>query len=424
MEALADNNEEEMVTKDDYYKDNLNASYSSTKLYSRCETLYEQTYVSKTYEEPDHDYFTYGKLVDAMVSEPEGFVAEHFVRVERKVQPEMALKIENDIKGIEAEIAEKQTQMKEKKEAKKEVIKEKIGTAMMAIKKKVEKKPDVDVTKDQDKVAKLTESLEEVSEDQVLAKGIVSRTESIAELQLKLDNIKELADKIQVTNAMWEDAEETANALRAHPSFSNLTFNSVTSQQIFRSQRNGVPRKGKLDHLKLSPSLTKFYAFYAAEQMTLEELQERIRTNVHKEDLWAIITDVKTCRSIEKLEPYNTHYRGQLGYYQDLVSDTLLIPVENIKCRILAADKLSNTYKTAELFEYTQECLDELKPDVEAWVQLWWQSQQTGVYTSAKAKLGWHQECFTCSECRNAPFSVHPGQPVMVSEPRFNKSIN
>jgi len=217
------------------------------------------------------------------------------------------------------------------------------------------------------------------------------------------------------------NAEETALAIQSHPSFSNIVFNDVTSQQIFRSMKDGIPRKGKLDHLKLSPALTRFYAIYAANQMTLQELQTRIRDEVHPQDLWAIITDVKTCKSIEGLEPYNNHYRGQLGFYQDLVSDTLLIPVQNIRCRILAADKLSNDFKKCELFEYTQASLDELKVDVEAWVKIWWQRQQEKRYVSAKEKHGWHQKCFTCSECRFCPFSMKPGEPVMVAGPRFGE---
>lgn len=405
---------EELVTKEDYYKDTRSISFSSLKVFSRCETLYRDLFVDKTYEEPDHDYFTYGKLVDAMVSEPEGFIAENFVRVERKVKPEDALKFENQIKDLEKEVKEKTDQLAEKLAEKKSVIQAKIA-------KFLELNGEDLSEKTQAKVDKLNADLEAVEPDKTLEKGIAGRRDQIVELQKNLDYIKQLADKIQVTNSIWINAEETAMALRAHPSFSNIEFNEVTSQQIFRTNRGGVPRKGKLDHLKLSPALTRFYAIYVAEQMTLAELQERIKKDVHPQDLWAIITDVKTCKDIAQLEPYNKHYRGQLGFYQDLVSDTLLIPPEKIRCRILAADKLSNDFKKCELFEYSQSSLDELKIDVEAWVKIWWQRQQEGRYVSAKEKHGWHQECFTCSDCRFSPFSMKPGEPVMVTGPRFGK---
>jgi hypothetical protein len=403
----------DLVTKEDYYKDSGCISFSSLKVFSRCETLYRDLFVDKTYEEPDHDYFTYGKLVDALVSEPEGFIEENFVRVERKVKPEDALKYENEIKGLEAEISEKTAQMNEKVESKKGEIQTKIDN-LLDLNKDKELSPAT--TK---KIDKLKEDLLKVEPDKTLAKGIEGRRNQITELQKNLDYIKQLADKIQVTNSIWVNAEATALAIQSHPAFSNIVFNDYTSQQIFVSNKDGIPRKGKLDHLKLSPALTRFYAIYAAEQMTIEELQERIRTEVHPQDLWAIITDVKTCKDIASLEPYNMHYRGQLGFYQDLVSDTLLIPVENIRCRILAADKLSNDFKKCELFEYTQDALNELKGDVEAWVKIWWQRQQEKRYVSAKEKDGWHQKCFTCSECRFCPFSTKPGEPVMVAGPRF-----
>lgn len=406
----------DLETKDDYYKDNTRCSFSGLKVFSRCETLYRDLFVTKTYEEPEHDYFTYGKLVDAMVSEPEGFIEKNFVRVDRKVDPEKALEIENKIKGVEADIEEKENQLKEKMSEKRKVIQDKIDN-LHELNKDKELTPATEK-----KITKLKEDLEKVEPDKTITKGIESRKGTIAEYQSQLDSIKELASKIQVTNSIWTNAEETADAIKAHPAYSNMEWNQATSQRIFMTQRNGVPRKGKLDHLKLSPALTKIYAIYAADQMTLEELQQRIQSDIHPQDLWAIITDIKTCRDIKLLEPFNKHYRGQLGYYQDLVSDTLLIPIEKIKCRILVADKLSNDFKKCELFEYTQEALDELKPDVEAWAQIWWQRVQTGEFISAKEKDGWHQDCFTCSECRFCPFSTRPGEPVMVAGPRFDKN--
>lgn len=405
-----------LETKEDYYKDSSRISFSSLKVFSRCETLYRDLFVTKTYEEPEYDYFVYGKLVDAMVTESAEFIEDNFVRVERKVDPEKALEIENKIKGLEAEIAEKRQQMEEKVSAKEQALVEQISLLEADEKMTPAKEKKLDGARTE----RNNITMDRASYyDKTLLKGINTREEAVVDCRQQLEHIKALADKIQVTNAIWMNAEETAAALKAHPAFSNMEFNQATSQQIFLTRRNGIPRKGKLDHLKLSPALTKIYAIYAADQMTVEELQERIRRDVHPQDLWAIITDVKTCKDIADLEPFNKHYRGQLGFYQDLVSDTLLIPVENIRCRILAADKLNNDFKKCELFEYTQEALNELKPDVEAWAQIWWQRQQDSKYISAKEKEGWHQKCFTCSECRFCPFSIRPGEPVMVAGPRF-----
>lgn len=369
---LETNCEVKLIDKDDYYKDTSFASFSGIKVFSRCETLYRDIFVTKIYEEPEQDYFVYGKLVDAMVTEKPEFISEHFIQVERKIKPEDALKFENQIKELEAEIAAKEAEIA-------------------------------------------------VKPNKTTEKGIASRKEKIVSIQASLDAIKSLADKQQVTPSIWDNAEQTALALKTHPYFSNMEFNEVTSQQIFTCVIDGIPRKGKLDHLKLSPALTKIYAIWKAGQISVEEMHAKIR-ELNENDLWAVITDIKTCYDVAKLEPFNNHYRGQLRFYQDLVHHVLLIPIAKIKCQILVADKLSSEFKKAELFQYTQEALDDLWPDVLAWIHLWQVAMKTGEFKSAKEKDGMNQKCFTCSECRFCPLSKKAGEPVMVSGPRFGKS--
>lgn len=362
-----------LIDKDSYYKDTQFISFSGLKIFSKCETLYRDMIIEKTYEEPEHDYFVYGKLVDAMITESPDFIEKNFILVDRKVNPEDALKIENQIKELEAYIADPAFQEKLQKGNK---------TAQ---------------------------------------KGLEKRQREISECKEQLSIIAGLADKQQVTKSIWQNAEETALAVKTHPYFSNLEFNEVTSQQIFAAVIDGVPRKGKLDHLKLSPSLTKLYAIYIAGQMSLEALQERIRA-MNPNDLWAIITDLKTCYSIPKLEPYSTHYRGQLGFYQDLVHAVLLIPIENITLQAFVADKVTNNFKMAEVFRYTQRAIDELKPDVKAWMDLWMNAMATRQFVSAKEKSGMEQKCFTCSACRLSPFSKRLGEPVLIDGPRFSSA--
>ena len=414
----------QLIDKDSYYKDVKFASFSGLKVFSRCETLFKDMFIDKTYEEPERDYFVYGKLVDAFVTEPDDFIAKHFIRVDRKINPEDALKYENQIKDLKDEIAKKELELNDKILQKQNVFLEKIK----AIDDKAD--PEKGLTPAQEK--KRMEYTTEVNNiqlnradylDKTIVKGIESRKAEIVSIQTSLDAIKALADKQQVSNSVWENAESTALALKSHPYYSNMEFNEVTSQQIFATVIDGIPRKGRLDHLKLSPALTKIYAIYKANQMTLQELQERIR-KMNQNDLWAIITDIKSCYDVAKLEPYNNHYRGQLGFYQDLVSAVLLIPVEKIRCQIFVADKLSNTFKKAELFAYTQTVLDELKPDIKIWLQLWQNAITNKIFVSAKEKLGYEQTCFTCSVCRFCPFSMKPGEAVVVDGPRFKKDSN
>ncbi len=410
----------QLFDKDSYYKDSKFATFSGIKVFSKCERLYYDLYIGKTYEEPEHDYFVYGKLVDAFVTEAPEFIDKNFVKVERKINPEDALKFENKIKELETEITGKTLEMDRKFQDKQQDL---ISKVKVLEEKRTEGK---ELTPAQEKkILELTTQINDMtlnrSEflDKTMVKGIESRKEEIVSIQTSLNAIKQLADKQQVTPSVWENAEQTALALKSHPYYSNMEFNSITSQQIFATVINGIPRKGRLDHLKLSPSLSKFYAIYKANQMTLKELREKIST-MNPNDLWAIITDIKSCYDVAKLEPYNTHYRGQLGFYQDLVSDVLMIPKENIKCQIFVADKLSSTFKKAELFLYDQKVLDELKPDVEAWVNIWANAMRTGKFVSAKEKFGMKQDCYTCSVCRFCPFSMNPGEPVIVSGPRFS----
>lgn len=410
----------ELVDKEDYYKDNTAASFSGLKVFSKCETLYRDLFVTKVYEEPDHDYFTYGKLVDAMVSEPEDFIPKNFVKVERRVNPEDALEIENKMKGLYEEVDDKEKEQHETMTAKKVALLEKVGEARKKLNDKVMAKPNGDYSKEMAKIQQLeVAATVPIEPNKTLEKGIASRREEIAECHAKLQVIADYADKIQVTEALWKNSEETAAALKAHPSYVTMEFNGLTSQQIFKIKIDGVMCKGKLDHLKLSPALTKLYAIYVAKQITLEQLQLKIQTDIHPTDLWAIITDIKTCKDLKELEPYNNHYRGQLGWYQMLVSNVLLIPRKNIRTRILAADKMNNDFKKCELFEYTEEAVTELHGDVLAWCKIWQDRQQHGGYQSSKEKFGLNQTCFTCTECRFCPFSKKPGEPVLVTGPRF-----
>lgn len=410
----------QLFDKESYYKDRAFGSFSAIKIFSKCETLFRDIFIDRTYEEPEQDYFVYGSLVDALVTEKPEYVQKNFVKVDRKIKAEDALKYENQITELEKEISTKESQLQAK-------LTEKINSLQSKID---ELKAKESLTPAQIKtLEKNTEELESIWDnpeeysDKTLVKGIASRKEEVASIKISLKAIQELADKQQVTNSIWDNAQETALALMTHPSYVNMTFNEITSQQVFVTIINGIPVKGKLDHIVLSRELSKIYAIYVAKQISLDEMQNKIRELNHN-DLWAIITDIKTTKSVAEIEPFNNHYRGQLGFYQDLVSDVLLIPKENIKCRILIADKPSSTFKKSELFEYTQESLDEIKPDVAAWTDLWWKAVKTKTFVSAKRKLGMDQKCYTCSECRFCPFSTNPGEPVLISGPRFKKNTD
>ena len=71
---------------------------------------------------------------------------------------------------------------------------------------------------------------------------------------------------------------------------------------------------------------------------------------------------------------------------------------------------------------YTQDALNEVKPDIEALVSSWKEATTNNRYVSAKEKKHFEQDCYTCSECRQSPFSMRIGEPVMITKPRFTKN--
>lgn len=346
---------------EDYYKENRFISYSGLKVFSRCETLYRDQFLLQTYSPPEQEYFVYGQLVDTLLTEADK-IGERFIRVERKLKVEDALKIENKIQECKQGIIERAE--------------------------KVEKgnKPAI----------KKTETLRK----------------EIEEHQAALQAIKELDGKQQVTPQMWEGAHATAEAIKAHPFFKNLQFNDITSQQIFTADIDGVPVKGKLDFLKLPPSVEQPYTMWKTGLIEYAEMRKQINA-LPENEKWCIIVDIKTCYDIAKLEPWN--YRAQLKMYQRLVFEVLGI---NALCMILVGDKLHDI-KKQELFEFPQEVLDSTWEDLSGWMKKWKYAMDTQNFTSAKVKYGMQQECFLCTECSFCPFSKEAGKPVRITEPRF-----
>lgn len=357
-----------IISKEDYYQDTKSVSFSMLRDFEKCETLYRDKHVDKLYAEPDHDYLTYGKLVDAFVTESPQYVENNFVFVEKRVKPEDALRYENAIIRLKEELM-----------------------------------PIIEKAAQGNKTA---------------LKGKAKREAEIIDYETRLSALKNMAGKEQVTKALWEEAEQTALAIKTHPYYSNMVFDQFTSQQIFIAKIEGVSRKGRLDHLKLCPQIEKLYKLYVAKQLSYQEMGNKI-AQLDPRELWAIITDVKTCYSIKEVDPFNDHWRGQLAYYQDLVSEFLLIPATNIRCQILCGDKTSNSFKMSELFYYPQSALEERKVELNKLVAAWKKATDTKTFVSAKQKKGFDQECYTCQECRLAPFSKIPGQAVLVEAPRF-----
>lgn len=349
-----------LVDEKAYRYDTTFTNYSALRIFNVCPNLYREQYITKEYKEPDKDYFLYGSLVDCMLTCPEE-LEKKYVRVDSKVDASDALKYEQKIKELELEME----------------TPDKKGLTM---KQKAE------------------------SDNKTAQSGIASRIAKIEELREKLHAIKQLGTKRQVTGGMWQDAQETAEAIRNNPTFKMMTFNEFTSQQIFVDQE--ANRKGILDHVTFAPGIQKLYAALKAGMMEDAEFRAAI-AEIEPEHHGGIITDIKTTYLLSEFEPMQ--YAGQLAVYQQLVYAATGIMC---RCRIIAGDKDPNI-KRAQDYELSQPLLDAAYARFLEVERYFTSCKRDSWFPSAKELWGPKQKCFRCSVCKDRPFSFTG--PLMVN---------
>lgn len=338
------------TTEKEYYKDSDYISFSALKLFSKCPQLYKEEYLDKSIVQEDHDYFVYGKVVDALITETPEYFEEHFQIVSRTVNPNDKLRLEAKITDLTKEMIER----KEKADA----------------------------------------------GNKVAQKGILARSKEVVELTQRIAEIDAMGTKIQVTKSLYENAEATALAIKSHPQIYRFIFGPMTCQKILATENlfGNYKAKGRLDYLMLGCD------------------ERGIPTS-------AMIADVKTCHDLKTLDLNNSHYKGQLAFYRLLVSNVYNIPKENISCYIIVGDKQTSTLKHSEIFEYDSKLLDEMEPILEAWTQKVFDACTQKVFISARKQEGIKQECFTCSDCRVAPFSKD-GNIVKIDQALLDSQKN
>lgn len=334
-----------ITNEKEYYDDSEYISFSGLKLFSKCPTLYKEVYKDKTLKQEDHDYFVYGKVVDALITESPEYFKEHFMVVSRTVDPEKKLSLEVKLKDAQAEYK------------------------------------------------KRGEILAKNPNNKTALKGEASWAEKIGEIEKQIYEINNIGDKIQVTTSIYENAIATAEAIKADPVIKYFYFSPETCQKILVTENlfGKYKGKGKLDYLYLE----------GAGDISVDGVQGKF--------VAATIADVKTCRSIKDLELDNTHYKGQLAFYRELIHRVYNIPKDKISCYIIAGDKQTGKLKNAQIMEYDSELLDEMDPILEAWTQKLFTACTNNVFMSARELEGNKQQCFTCSSCRTAPLSKDGG---------------
>lgn len=347
-----------------YRDDAVNTNHSALRLFNTCPNLYYEQCITKTYEEPEKDYFVYGSLVDRLLTSPAD-VDAYFVRVERQLDPSDALKYEQKIKELTFEME----------------TPDKKGISM------------IEKAESGNKTAK---------------SGIEKREREIEGFRERLATIKELGQKQQVTNAMWLNAHATAEVIKCNPFFQELKFDEFSSQQAFIDP---VPRrKGMLDYVRFAPPIQKLYVSFKAGVISRDALRSSIE-QFSPESRRGRIVDIKTTARLSEFEP--KMYATQLAVYQKLVESLTGIVCE---CFIVAGDKDSEC-KRSQDYQLAQPLLDRAWSrylQVEAAFR---ECEKAEKWPSAKELWGVKQECFRCSICKDRPFSFD--KPLLVNGPLF-----
>lgn len=215
-------NEPIKITEDNYYEDITHISSSMFSAWLKCPHYFEAKYITKTYIEPDRDYFTFGRAVDCLLTENLNFDGR-FITVDSYVDVTNAQTLEFELNEY------------------------------------IKKLNDAQIIN-----AKATKKSEEVA-----TKALENKIQSLKE---KLDIILAVKGKEQLTNAMYRDVLECVEELNRQPLFQNLWKKNKTNQKIITTEINGVPVKGKLD-------------FYTEEQNIICDVKTTANIDTYRPEL-------------------------------------------------------------------------------------------------------------------------------------------
>ena len=342
-------------------------SYSEVKCFNECPRLYFEQYVLKTYKQEDEDYFLYGQIVDALLTQPWS-LAQKFVRVTRRTDGAFIEEVEK-MQKIEAKIAELEPQ---------------------------------------------------ANGNKTKAKSLEKAKRELEDIRMKIAEIKSVGERTQVTGAIWDNAHETAEVMKRNPLFHShiKPFLDTDTRQPFQQMVYDIETasKGTLDVLVLAQSAQEILNAFRGGKITKQDAREEVAKLEDVED-WGYIIDIKTTAALRKLDP--CMYATQLAYYQFIVGEILGI---KLPCYILVGDKDASD-KVAQDYVYSQDLLDtKLAAFMQAKnlllnsLQLYKETQEEKWFPAAKNIYGRKQECFRCSQCKERPYSDQAPVHVTVKD--------
>lgn len=350
------------------YRFTLDAlSYSEIRCFNECPRLYFEQYIAKTYKQEDKDYFLYGQVVDALLTQP-WTLPEKFVRVTRRTEGGFIEEVK-EMQVIEAKIAELEPQAPANK------------------------------TK---------------------AKSLEKAKRELEELRARVSEIKSVGERTQVTGAIWDNAHETAEVMKRNPLFASHIKPLLDTDTRFPFQQMvydlETMSKGTLDVLVLSPEVQEVLNAFRGGKITKQDACEEVK-KLGQDHHDGYIIDIKTTAALKKLDP--TMYAAQLAYYQYIVEQLTGL---KLPCFILVGDKDASD-KVAQDYSYSQELLDlklqkmlGVRELMAKSIQLYKETQDEKWFPAAKSIYGRRQECFKCSHCKERPYSFNAPAHVTVKD--------
>lgn len=329
---------------------------SGLKLFSQCPNLYKERYLEMTNVAPEKDYFTYGSLVDAILTNPEN--VDNLFYVGKKKRETNPLELLAKKTALEKEIID------------------------------------------------LTDKAKEGNKTAL--KGISSRQAKIAEIDEQLTPEDASETRKLVTPSMWEDAHETAEAISQLDLWKRLTKASHVFQPELVSTK--IKRRGTFDVLSGSDAVITLFKSFQANLIQYEAFREAV-DKLPENERWLVIGDVKSTADLKEFNATKVRemYAIQLAFYRSLVREIFGIEPE---CVIIAGDK-ANGFKMAEEYIFSSETLDWADARAKEVEEVFWRCANTYEWPAAKEIHGSNQECFTCSKCRMKPHSK-TNKPVIV----------
>lgn len=345
------------LSRDAYRDASEYVNYSSLKDFSACPRLYYEKYVERSLVDIRHDYFTYGSLVDCLVTTP-GELEERFIQVDRRMEAAKTLDIEMRLKELPLEIE--------------------------ALKAELAVNPKKTV---QTKLKKAEAEIQALNDKLNVCRNAISRE--------------------QVTAAMWEDAHDTAQVIKQNVRYQHLIvdqFPLAMPQVVLCTHTEGKPhRKGQLDFLVCpSQEAQALIQMWQGGMIFEADLPARFAELGDSSSVFHII-DIKTTARLSDFDPKT--YAGQLAFYQAMLASLTGLAKEHILCSIIAGDKRDDR-KMAQDYLFTQDTLDFAYGQVLVVEEALRECQRTNVWPSAKSLRGQEQTCFRCRECSSRPFSV------------------